>query len=296
MDNSQYKFPVPQNKEKYKIYINKCERYITSHLKRKMTKEEYDYIWDYKSEKLINKSLTILHRNCHSINMVIPHLTKRDGNCLFETLIYHGIGNSINDLRKGIATIIYLFQDYKNFLPNNDLSIKEIFKFGMADDDVQYVVSKKKDKVQFYKYTFNVMCQDLTNNYSWSNLPTNLILLIISFLYKVNIVTVLDAVDIKNSVSKLSFWEELDNVDHTKFRTIHIGHINKSHWVPIIPLKPNEQFYTLYHEEAKDDFIEWIQNIESEVINNKNNISITKDHYKPFTIINNDSDNEVKFA
>ena len=86
----------------------------------------------------------------------VPVLTKLHGDCLFESLIYHGIGTSVLELRKGLACLIYMFKDYKGFFPGNSMSMSEMFG---PFNEIEYVVCRNKAVPEvhkkFFKYTFN---------------------------------------------------------------------------------------------------------------------------------------------
>ena len=80
-----------------------------------------------KSEQNFNKTLRQLYHICEQHGLYVPSLTDFDGNCLFNSLSYHNIGESVEDFRKGLAFIMYLFKDYKEMVPGDELTLSEKF-------------------------------------------------------------------------------------------------------------------------------------------------------------------------
>jgi len=257
------KFPKINQKQNWKKFVQDVNDYSLEGRNKKLTKEEDELLYDHYNEKNTNACLKILHYNCQLNNLYVPKLSEMVGNCLFESLIYHGIGNSVDDLRKGLAFLMYIYRDYKDFLPNG-LTLKEMFEFQASCDDIQYVSNNDKNRM-YYEYTYDVMCQDLASNYSWTNLPTNIILLMVSYLYKVEIISVLDYETNNNGISPINFWSEKEDIDMSSIKKIYIGHLNNSHWVPITEIPENKKVKRLYYNTYTSEFKKFKKELESSI-------------------------------
>ena len=84
----------------------------TDYLGRDLYDFESIILHNVQFEKQYNKKIVCLNENSMTIGNYIPELTNLHGNCLFECLVYHGIGENIQTLRKGIAYIMYQFRDF----------------------------------------------------------------------------------------------------------------------------------------------------------------------------------------
>src|SRR5580698_1257501 len=108
------------------------------HLERKLYPVEIKLFTEYSAEKSMNGRLLALYDICIKKGLYIPMLSKMDGNCLFESLVYLGIGNDITTLRNGIASIMYVFKDYPKFFPEQEASLNKLFTEW---NDIEYVES-----------------------------------------------------------------------------------------------------------------------------------------------------------
>jgi hypothetical protein len=155
----------------------------------RLTNEENSILENCKSEMYLNKILNNLYNQCNNKNYYVPMLTDIVGNCLFEALVYHKIGTDVTDLRNILSIIFYIFKDYKEFLPNIQETLQELFTFS---NEIEYIYTRDKisGEKNFYKYNYIAMCQDLENSYCWNRLPTQLILLVVSYLYRVEIIII----------------------------------------------------------------------------------------------------------
>lgn len=156
--------------------------YWHNFLGRELTQEEFYIIKEVKAEKTFNEEIETIHELAKSYNLCIPMLTNMHGNCVFESLQYHGLCKNIDYFRKGLAYLMILFKDKKNFFPNDELTPNEFFGFR---NEIEHVFCRKQRKL--YKYNFTGMCIDLANDASWTRLDTELILSFISFLFNVKI-------------------------------------------------------------------------------------------------------------
>jgi hypothetical protein len=245
-----FDFPKTTSEDKWKNY-----------LERQLTYEEKYIIDSLKSEAHFNNHMRSMYALCKQRNMYVPALTLMDGNCLFNSLTYHNIGTNGVTLRKGLATIMLIFGDTVNFLPNfPGMTLRQIFdmydadKFYVAKDEY-YVVDGKKEKfTQHFKYTYDVMCQDLSNDGSWSKLPVQLILLVISYMYKVNI----EVISSKDYVYNVDVYDKTNQLT----RTVYLANINDLHYVPIRVHNQNDKRDELYYQDATYKFAQWAQSME----------------------------------
>ncbi len=236
---------------------NLKEKLWTEYLERPLTYEERHILDSVRLENNINRKIKEMYDICKKKNMYISKLTNMDGNCLFESLNYHNIGFDVLSLRAGLATLMYFFKTTKNFFPHLDSSLEELFN---SYNEVEYVYTAKevqidgeKDRIiEFYKYTYNVMCQDLMNESSWSKLPTQIILMVISYLYKVNIVIINNVNEYEMNIN---VYESIQNKPAIK--TIFLGNLGESHYLPIDILKENEEVNALAYTYAIDNFFKW---------------------------------------
>lgn len=244
------KFPRTASLKKWKDYMGRDLHW----------KERY-LIDELKSEKYMNDRLSDLYEKIDS-EFFIPSLTKLEGNCMFESLLYHDVANSIDELRKGLAHIMYIFKDYKNFFPNNDLSLKEWFAFA---NEIEHVVTENKDTKdrKYYKYSYNIMCQDLTNLYSWTKLPTELILRTLSLLLNLDITIYHD----NGHKTNINVYSEINDEEIPSLKKVHIGQLGESHYVPIDVLGPDSEIDPIFYTEAKSNFFNWAKMIEQFKIN-----------------------------
>lgn len=201
-------------------------------------------------------------------NYYVPMLTSLDGNCLFESLLYHKIGTSVEQLRQTLALIMYLYKSYKGFFPNREESLEDLF---VPFNCVEYVVCKKKVngeiQKEFYKYTYNVMCQDLSNNHSWTRLNTQLVLMVLSYIYKLEFVIVTNRDENKHEDDNIMFINTNSN-DQVDVRKIYLGILGESHYVPIDILEEDEALEPLYYNDAKTYLLKWAFEIEKRKIDN----------------------------
>ena len=265
-----------------------------SYLGRQLEYGERHLIEDCKSEEQLNYMLHDLHKKCYHKHYYVPLLTDTDGNCLFESLVYHKVGDSIEELRLVLSMIFYIFQDYKNFLPGVEETLAELFTFS---NEIEYVSTKDeyKEKI-FYKYSYTIMCQDLGNLHCWSRLPTQLILLVISYLYKIQIVIV-------HSINGHETVIAASNINNSEDNKIYLGLLGESHYVPIDILDSEDDREILYYTEANKkltQFGEFIEKIKIDEYNHKKKeIKIEEDKtiiFKELQEDNLDIEMEVNFT
>tara|TARA_Y100000780_G_C13691159_1_gene419626 strand:+ start:4075 stop:4854 length:780 start_codon:yes stop_codon:yes gene_type:complete len=200
---------------------NVCPKVWTQYLGRRLKNQEAMILSGVKMEKIENKKLFNLYDIIEKNNLTISKLTPHDGNCLFESLIYHGLATDVDSIRRGLAYVMFQFKDYNNFFPTQETSLNELFNMT---NEIEYVVCSNDENL--YKYSFETMCQDLADDRSWDKLPTEIILMTISLIYKVKIIIYNNQNDWKNEIN---IW---DGTEH-QVKDIYIGHLLETHYLPL---------------------------------------------------------------
>ena len=228
------------------------------YLGRQLTPQEINILQSVRVETKMNDDLKLLHNKCEVLNYHIPKLKEWDGNCMFESLNYHNIGDSVSSLREGLAFIMYQFKDYENFFPDQKESLSELF---VLFNEIEYVHCNDK----LYKYTYNIMCRDIADDQSWSKLPTQLILMVISFIFRVKIVIINNQTTWVNTIN---IYEEHPIED---MKTVYIGHLLESHYVPLDVNNGEDEYVPIYHKDLKRKFIKWAMLMQKHKIQRHNN-------------------------
>ena len=110
------------------------------------------------------------------------------------------------------------------------------------------------------------MCQDLSNLSCWSRLPTQLILLVISYLYKIEIIIINSNLGHETTINAYESIKIGITIDK-----VYLGHIGESHYVPIDILQENKEFEPLFYTDAKTNLTKWGSHLESLKIKEYNN-------------------------
>lgn len=231
-------FPRSVNLVEWKTYLN-----------RKLTSEEKSIIYGYRSEVTMNLLLEKVINKCNESNLCVPVLTNLNGNCLFESLHYHKIGNDVKTLRAGIASLLYMFKNFKNFIPNIEYSMEDAFQFS---NEIQYVGTEENKVKTFYKYSFDIMCQDLSNNHNWDRIPTELVLRLVSYLYKVKIIVINGSNDFQHVINSFE-----GKITPPTMRTIYLGHLGEVHYVPIDYIDKTNLSEPIFYVKNRNKFMEW---------------------------------------
>ena len=140
------------------------------------------------------------------------------------------------------------------FFPYLNQSLKDIF---INSNDIISVFDKNEEKS--YKYNYDMMLVDLYSKHSWSRLPTELILMVISRIYKIQIL-----IYHNNStyVSKVNVWENCDYISPT---IIRLGQLNEEHYVPITQITSSSSFdiinKKIKYVKAKNRFHKWAREL-----------------------------------
>ena len=166
-------------------------------------------------------------------------------------MVHHKLFEDHDKFRKDLAYFMYIFGDHKNFLPTHAESLRELFT--LYRNDVEYVYSKKESKM--YKYTYELMCVDLSTEFSWTRLPTQIIMMVISYILNVKFLTISNAT--KHNTN--NYVSEICNATDDPME-IYLGHIDEIHYVPLekVPDGNNiDELQVLKYSDAKYKFYKW---------------------------------------
>lgn len=255
--NQYVKFPDTLNKNVIQQYLN-----------RRLSNKEKEIIEHFKEEYKMNQKLANLYKTCPQQNLFCPVLTSLDGNCLFESLVYYKVADNVEKLRKYVSLLLFVYKNYKNFIPGTSDTLEEIF---IMANEIEYV---KCSNGTYYKYTYDVMCQDVSNMNAWSKLPTQLILMVLSYAFKLEFVILNDNGDY---INKINVYENVEN-NKTEVFTIYLGHIQEAHYIPLDINTKNEGF--IFYDDCKNNLQTWINYVE-------------KIKYEQFKLEFNDIDQEI---
>ena len=196
-------------------------------LGRGLTKVESEMFKECITEHNLNLNICYLNKLAGVKGLCVKKLTNLQGNCLFESLLSYDIGGeSVDDLRKIICSVMQIYGDYKGFIENQkDTTLRDLFVFN----ECEYVFCQT-DKC-FYKYVYDVMCQDCSTDNSWTRLPTELVLTILSKLYCLEINIVHDTV-IADNITPYITTINANNPDKN-VEKIYLGLMGESHYIPL---------------------------------------------------------------
>lgn len=254
MDNKDIQMDIQFPKT---INPNKWAEY----LKRDLEISEKMILRNFHCEINMNQKIGNIYGRYKEKKIYCPKLSDLYGNCLFESLIYHKIGENVNSLRLGLAKIMYKFKDYKNFFNSRPETLEEIFN---ETNEIELVYKKTQDDRIYYKYNYDAMIQDLSCDNSWGKLPTHLLLMVISLLYHIKIIII-------NNVNDYNICINAYENDESKIKkTIYIGHIIEYHYIPL-DINDDSEIKYLFYEEAKNNFFNWANRMQEEQNKNSEN-------------------------
>ena len=232
----------------YKSTINKD--YWNEQLKnigQKLTNKDVKLFRSVRNERDDNESLEKIFIKAYTDGLYIPCLTKLKGDCMFESIEHTGLCANHEVFRKSIALLFYLFGDSK--IISNELTLKELFD---QINEIEYVYCYNEHRL--YKYTYYTMCSDMYASGSWSRLPTELILTIISLFFKVRFNIYHDNGFINkicdNDVDKTLLPEDVS-------ANIYLGLLGEYHYVPLIKRPPIGEFKCPKYDVAMRKFHKW---------------------------------------
>ena len=210
-------------------------------LKRELTNDEKRLFARVLEERMLNSAIDNINKCVKDRNLKVCKLTDLHGDCFFESLVILGIGDDSEKLRISISHLMYIFRDYRGFFPDQEETLAELFSHF---NEIEYVHCKQTNRI--YKYTYNIMCQDMSESSNWNRLPTQLILMFISKIFNLNIAIIND-----------SGFEHNININNNNNNTIYLGHIGECHYVPI-NIITDKNSDNLEHKENWNKFISWV--------------------------------------
>ncbi len=213
-------------------YINNYDiEFWENILSRKLDFEEkslFNQIWN---ENALNIDIKMLQKNIIQNKCYIKSITTNQGNCLFESLGALNLGeNEFNILpnvmiRKNLAALLISVKTEIGFFPNLPNSTpEEIF---LNYNEIEFIKDSKTGMV--YEYDYDMMVYDLFTNYSWSRLPTEFLLMVISRIYNVKILIYHNKT---NYINEINVWNTVDFENNV----IRLGLINEEHYLPLLKL------------------------------------------------------------
>lgn len=228
-----------------------------SYLGRALEIDEISILDDLRSETVFNEKIKALHIIAEKKGYYLPKLTKLHGNCLFESLAFYNICSDRREMRCAIATLLRYFKNHKGLF-NDPRSPKDIFN---DINDVTKVLCKSEDRA--YVYTYDIMCRDLANDFSWTRLPTQLILMFLSKLFNLSFTIV------SNMSEYAPVINENPEGQYPEPIKVILGHIGETHYVPLYFRSghPDENIL-LYHNDAKKRYFQWAKFME-QIVNDK---------------------------
>lgn len=240
-------FPYPRSA--------KVARWV-SYLGRNLTYEECSLLDAVSDEIQYNKELEKLYNIAANKGLWIPELTRRNGNCLFESLYILGVCENQDVFRKYLAYMMYLFRDHKNLFGYDDpRTLREMFN---DTNEVEYVLCTNEFVV--YKYTYETMCQDFASGFSWTRLPTQLIIQFISSLMNIQFEIFSNT---SNYVNVLNA-----NPAGSNPYIIYLGHLGENHYVPLeIRVGHPEENDCPKYANALRNFYKWAEMMEQSLNN-----------------------------
>lgn len=263
------------NKQKLKMTLN--ENYLMSILQRPLTKKEMKMIKKVRSEKKNNLAIERIHKKALTNNLYIPCLTRQNGDCLFESLEHVGLCESSEEMRQISAMLFFLFGNCK-LVDSYDATLKSIFEMT---NEIPYVYCHNNNKM--YKYTYYTMCVDMYTPGSWSRLPTEILLTVLSSFFKVRFRIHHDSGNVTTiCTDQLNKTLPLDDPSCN----ITLGLIDESHYIPLIPLdkKVLRSIKLLQYTDEHRKFINWMKKIEDGYKSN-NNVNEMKNKQKQINVI-----------
>lgn len=235
----------------YKRTVN--EIYWQNQLKKigkKLTYKDRKLLRATKCEKDNNESLMRIQAKALSDGLHIPCLTGLVGDCMFESIEKTGLCNDKKIFRQSVARLFFLFSD-SNVISSYNITLKETFDLF---NEIEYVYCHNTNRL--YKYTYYTMCSDMYKDGSWSRLPTEIILTVISIFFKVRIHVYHDNGHV-NKICDVELNKILSNDDPSC--NIHIALVGENHYVPLVP-KPHDDIIKCpkYSNQLKK-FLKWAQ-------------------------------------
>lgn len=226
-----YDYPNTTDKKKWSIYLG-----------HPLNEEEEEIIDDVINEKKFNKRILDLYKFAQTKNLHIPILTNLHGDCIFESLRFFKLCNNILSFRQAISFILLTHKHQKYFIPNQELTLNELFQFRNEIPYVYCTITKK-----LYVYNYDTMCIDLGTLSSWTRMDTQIILTVISIICNLKIIILHD----NQHITEICTNEN----EHT--HTIHLGLIREVHYIPLDYMEPNKTYQCPRYLTSTLAFITW---------------------------------------
>jgi hypothetical protein len=214
-------------------------------LERKLTKFEKKILKNADVEIYMNNCIKDLINNLKNDNLYIPKLSITNGNCFYDSVSYHLDNIKIKELKSIISDFLKTNKDTKNLFHNYELSLNEMFEI---QNEIEEYHDKTNDTIQ--KYTYDNMCIDIENNYSWKRTPMEIILLCISYIFNAKIII----------CHNNGYVHDICSINNpTKF--IYIGLLNEFHYIPLEIKKENDPEdiadYIIIYNDDIDKYNNW---------------------------------------
>lgn len=239
-----YNYKLTVNIPYWTAQLAKIGKTLTAKDKRLLNSVKY--------EKQDNEAMARIHAKALTNGLYIPCLTDLVGDCMFESIEKTGFCEDRREFRKSVALLMFLFGDCK-IISTYDDTLKNIFNMF---NEIEYVFCHKMKRV--YKYTYYTMCTDMFSDGSWSRLPTEIVLTLISIFFKVRINIYHDNGHI-NKICDEAVDKALPLDDPSC--NINLALIGENHYVPLVPV-PHKDTVSLkcpkYTIKLKK-FLKWAQ-------------------------------------
>lgn len=210
----------------YKLTIN--DEYWANQLRsigKRLTKKEKKLLRSVKYEKQDNEAMARIQAKAITNGLYIPRLTELVGDCMFESIEHSGFCADREEFRKSIAILFFLFGDCK-VISAYEEPLKEVFAFF---NEIEHVYCH--DTNLLFKYTYYTMCSDMFTSGSWSRLPTELVMTVISVFFKVRFHIYHDNGHI-DKICDIEVDKEISLEDRES--NIYLALIGENHYVPLV--------------------------------------------------------------
>lgn len=159
--------------------INKWQQLTNEYLGRLLNNDEKSKIKGAKVEFQMNKKIDDMQTKLNLLRFKISSLSNFEGNCLYES-IGSNMNEKMEEVKKKIKIAMNKYKD-KKVIKDQELTLKEAFE---TYNDVEYV----KLNGARVRYTYDIIKMDVFQDGGWRRMPTEVLLNLISFIYKKKIV------------------------------------------------------------------------------------------------------------
>lgn len=142
-----------------------------------------------KTKSKLEMMIDELDKNCKKMGYCISKISNFDDDCFFEILVYNGLAETIQNVKK---IIVALFISFKN--------VKEFFK-SQPNDTIKEIYYKTN-----CGYSLNDLCYNLVNN-NPCKLPIHLIMMLVSRCFNIKFVIIGDSKIVINENKKINVKE-----------------------------------------------------------------------------------------